>query len=119
MRTGEDKRLPSTEKPVEQPEEEEKEKEPPQEAPEKPRAVAAVLGNTEGRRQEFLEMLVENILKGHQLSPWSVEMLPEISSAVVVFDNPDGKGGYLEYSFWQSFPHHYFQLVKCCNSIVM
>lgn len=96
MRAGKDEALPFTEKPVEQPEEEVKKK--PQEDPEEPLAVAAVLGNTEELKQEFLEMLVENILKGHTPSHWSVEMLPEISSAVVVFDNAKGKRGHLHFS---------------------
>lgn len=99
MRAGEGENLPATEKPLEQPEEVEK-----LEDPEEPPAVAAVLGNTEGLKQEFLEMLVENILRGHHPSPWSVEMVPEISSAVVVFDNAEGKGGYLSYFCCQSFP---------------
>ncbi|XP_041928990.1 poly(ADP-ribose) polymerase family member 14-related sequence 1 isoform X2 [Alosa sapidissima] len=71
---GEDKTLPAEEQ---------------KEDPEDSLAVAAVLGNTEELRHEFLEMLVENILKGHDPSSWSVEIVPEISSAVVMFDNAE------------------------------
>lgn len=118
MRTGEDEAHPANEEYVEQPEEEVKEKK--QEDPEKSQkdtgespVVAAVLGNTEGLKQEFLEMLVENILKGHQPSPWSVEILPEISSVVVVFDNAEGKGDIWLVYFGNLFHIFvYFQLVK-------
>uniref|UniRef100_A0A3P9JSG3 Poly [ADP-ribose] polymerase n=1 Tax=Oryzias latipes TaxID=8090 RepID=A0A3P9JSG3_ORYLA len=51
-------------------------------------STSAVLENISAETsQEFLEMLVENVLKGLRLSSqkFSLEMLPEISSAVVTF----------------------------------
>ncbi|XP_063070373.1 poly(ADP-ribose) polymerase family member 14-related sequence 1 isoform X3 [Engraulis encrasicolus] len=70
-------------------EEEEKEKEVKKEPPEYSPSVAAVLGNVVGLNQEFLEMLVENVLKGPVPSPFSVETLHEISSAVVTFEKAE------------------------------
>ena len=88
MRTGEDEIPLLGEEPPNQPGEEETE---PEEGPED--SLAAVLGNAEGQKLEFLEMLVENILRGHLPSPCSftVEILPEISCAVVKFDNAGSK----------------------------
>ncbi|XP_062390420.1 poly(ADP-ribose) polymerase family member 14-related sequence 1 isoform X2 [Sardina pilchardus] len=86
--TREDKPLPP-EEPLKEVEEDPEEEVEEQKEDHDSLAVAAVLGNTEGRRQEFLEMLVENILKGHDPSSWSVEIIPDISSAVVMFDNAE------------------------------
>lgn len=56
-------------------------------------STSAVLENISAETsQEFLEMLVENVLKGLRLSSqkFSLEMLPEISSAVVTFQTGAG-----------------------------
>ncbi|KAL2081153.1 hypothetical protein ACEWY4_023006 [Coilia grayii] len=78
------------EKKMEEDYQEEEEEKEVKKGPQAPLSVAAVLGNIEGLQQEFLEMLVENILKGRlPLPSFNVEILHEISSAVVTFENTE------------------------------
>lgn len=55
----------------------------------------AVLGNIDKLSQEFLEMLVENVLKGPDSQSvsqsFTLDIIPYISSAVVTFQSGKGK----------------------------
>lgn len=60
----------------------------------------AVVGNIDEKlNQEFLEMLVENILKDHDnqsgSARYTLDIIPHLSSAVVTFQS--GKGTHLKH----------------------
>lgn len=54
-------------------------------------STSAVVGNIpEMLTQEFLEMLVENVMKGLTSQAFTLEVIPFISSAVVTFQSEKG-----------------------------
>ncbi|KTF89145.1 hypothetical protein cypCar_00005074 [Cyprinus carpio] len=84
-----------------QSEEEKEEKvEPPEETEEDTTPTSAVIENIQNSGQEFLTMLVENVLKGSsaESDDFSIEIIPESNCAVVTFS----KSKYAEHFFVSS-----------------
>uniref|UniRef100_A0A8C1XM30 Poly [ADP-ribose] polymerase n=1 Tax=Cyprinus carpio TaxID=7962 RepID=A0A8C1XM30_CYPCA len=84
-------------------EEKEENNEPPEETKDDITPRSAVIENIQNSAQEFLTMLVENVLKGSSAEPndFSIETIPESNSAVVTFS----KSKYAEH-FFVSSPNH-------------
>lgn len=74
-------------------EEEEEKVEPPEKKEEDTTHRSAVIENIQNSGQEFLTMLVENVLKGSsaESNDFSIEMIPESNCAVVTFSYSKGK----------------------------
>lgn len=54
---------------------------------------SAVIKNIQNSNQEFLSILIENVLRGSstELTDFSIEIIPESNCAVVTFSNRKGK----------------------------
>lgn len=83
----------------EEEEEEEEKVEPPEKKEDDATHRSAVIENIQNNGQEFLTMLVENVLKGSsaESNDFSIEMISESNCAVVTFSYSKGKS-------WVVFP---------------
>jgi len=87
----------------EEEEEEEETVEPPEKTEEDTTHRSAVIENIQNNGQEFLTMLVENVLKGSSVESkdFSIETIPESNCAVVTFSYSKGKS-------WVVFPNRVY-----------
>ncbi len=95
--------------------EEEKEEvvEPVEETEEDTTPRSAVIEHIQNNGQEFLTMLVENVLKGSsaESNDFSIEIIPESDCAVVTFSNSKGKS-------WVLSPNRMYSLDVLASNVL-